>query len=238
MAPRVRAKLGARTGALLAFAGLAALVVPVVLVIACTPPPVEVITPAPSPEPEPAPACAPPPAEALAYLSDTTCPWVLVQGDTAEMSLRRTDLTPPPALNVAPPEECAGRCRFSGAVTPLGPLLLAVRADPNSELADAAFIGVALGGRTLRFAPLWFGRPVLGDGTPQGPAYALAPWLCGDMLVLRPGPRLPGATSEEPSTALQAAAGVYEIAEDELRRADRAAPEDITQCLPVPLELP
>ena len=205
---------------------------------ACVPPPAEVTTAAPSPTPEPGPACTPPPAEALAYLTDTTCPWVLVPGDMSELSLRRTDLLAAPALGVALPEGCAGGCRFSGVVTPLGPLLLAVRADPNSELAAAAFIGAALGGRTLRFAPLWYGRPVLGDSTPQGPAHTLAPWICDDMLVLRPGPRLPGATSEEPSAALREAAGVYEVVEDELRRADRPVPEDTKQCTRVPLELP
>ena len=205
---------------------------------ACAPPPAQVITVAPRPTPEPGPACTPPPVEALAYLADTTCPWVLVPGDMSQLSLRRTDLVAAPALSVAPPEECAGRCRFSGAVTSLGPLLLAVRAGPNSELADAVFIGAALGGRTLRFAPLWYGRPVLGDSTPQGPAYALAPWVCDGMLVLRPGSRLPGAASEEPSAALREAAGVYEVVEDELRRADRPVPEDTKQCTRVPLELP
>lgn len=154
------------------------------------------------------------------------------------MTLRRTDATETQSLSVAPPEDCAGRCSFSGVVTALGPVLLAVRADPNSELADAAFVGSALGGRTLRFAPLWFGRPAMGDSTSQGPVYALAPWVCGDRLVLVPVPRLPGAASEEAPTALREAGGVYELAGDELRRADRPVPEDINQCTRIPLELP
>jgi len=208
------------------------------LVAACAPPPAERSTAQPTPAPAPAPACAPPPAEALAYLSDATCPWVLVPGAPA-LSLRRTDVAaPPPALAVAPPEGCAGRCRYSGAVTSLGPMLLAVRADPNSELADAAYVGAALGGRSLRFIPLWHGRPALGDSTVQGPAHALAPWICGDMLVLVPGPRLPGAAGEETPTALREAAGVYELVEDELRRVDRPVPEDMKLCTRVNLELP
>ena len=228
----LRVKPRARTAAVVAF------VAAVAAVAACTPTPAEVTTAEPGPIPEPGHSCAPTPAEALAYLTDATCPWVLVPGDAAEMTLRRTDAPPSLALAVVPPEDCAGRCRFRGVVSSLGPLLLAVRADPNSELADAAFLGAALGGRTLRFAPLWFGRPVLGDSTLQGPAHALVPWVCGDALVLMPGPRLAGATSEEPPTALRAAAGVYELAGDELRRADRPVPEDMKQCIRVPLEVP
>lgn len=240
MCQSVGAKPRARTVALVAhcFAVHCFAVFCFAVFLGCTPPPAEVTTTAPAPTPEPGPACTPPPAEALAYLADGTCPWVLVPGDGSQLSLHRTDLVGGPTLAVVAPEDCAGRCRFSGVVTTLGPLLLAVRADLNSELADAAFIGAALGGRTLRFAPLWFGRPVLGDSTLQGPAHALAPWICGDMLVLRSGPRLPGAASEEPVAALREAAGVYEVVDDELRRAERPVPEDISQCTRVPLELP
>ncbi len=182
--------------------------------------------------------CMPVPAETLAYLADGTCPWVLVPGEGLAMTLRRTDGTEAPSVDVVAPEGCAGRCSFSGAVTALGPVLLAVRADPNSELADAAFVGAALGGRTLRFAPLWFGRPAVGDSTLQGPVHALVAWVCGDSLVLMPGPRLPGAASEEAPRALREAAGVYELADEELRRADRPVPEDMKQCTRIPLELP
>jgi hypothetical protein len=206
--------------------------------VACTPPPTETTTTAPRIAPEPPPACTPVPAQALAYLSDATCPWVLVPGEAPALTLRRTDVVEPPTLAVVPPEACAGRCSFSGAVTSLGPVLLAVRADPHSELADAAFVGAALGGRTLRFAAIWFGRPALGDSTLQGPVYALAPWVCDDRLVLVVGPRLPGAASEEPPTGLREASGVYELAGDELRRVDRPVPEDMKQCTRIPLELP
>lgn len=204
----------------------------------CTPPPAELITAAPGPTPVAVVECMPVPAETLAYLADGTCPWVLVPGEGLAMTLRRTDGTEAPSVDVVAPEGCAGRCSYSGAVTALGPVLLAVRADPNSELADAAFVGAALGGRTLRFAPLWFGRPSVGDSTLQGPAHALAAWVCGDSLVLMPGARLPGAASEEASRALREAAGVYELADEELRRADRPVPEDMKQCTRIPLELP
>jgi len=154
------------------------------------------------------------------------------------MTLRRLDGTEAPSHDVMVPEACAGRCSYSGAVTVLGPVLLAVRADPNSELAEAVFVGAALGGRVLRFAPLWFGRPAVGDSTQQGPVYGLAAWVCGDSLVLMPGPRLPGAASEEAPRALREAAGAYELVDEELRRVDRPVPEDMKQCTRIPFELP
>ncbi len=206
--------------------------------VACTPPPAELVTATPGPMPVAVVECTPVPAETLAYLADGTCPWVLVPGEGLAMTLRRTDGTEAPSVDVVAPEVCAGRCSFSGAVTALGPVLLAVRADPNSELADAAFVGAALGGRTLRFAPLWFGRSAVGDSTLQGPVHALVAWVCGDSLVLMLGARLPGAASEEAPRALREAAGVYELADEELRRADRPVPEDMKQCTRIPLELP
>lgn len=208
------------------------------LLAACNPPAREVAPAAPPPVVAAPPECAPPPPAALAYLSDATCPWVLVPGDSAEMALRATDMVAPRALPVALPEGCAGACRFSGVVTALGPVLLAVHADPASELPDAAYLGAALGGGTVRFAPLWFGRPVVGDSTALGPSHALAPWLCGDTLVLAVAGRLAEAASEEPPEALRRAAGVYEVAGDELRRADRPVPEDMKRCTRVALELP
>lgn len=53
-----------------------------------------------------------------------------------------------------------------------------------------------------------------------------------------PGARLPGAASEEAPRALREAAGVYELADEELRRADRPVLEDMKQCTRIPLELP
>lgn len=206
---------------------------------ACNPPAREVAPAAPPPAVAAAPECAPPPPAALAYLSDATCPWVLVPGDSAEMALRATDMVAPRALVVSLPEGCAAdNCRFSGVVTAVGPMLLAVRSDPASELPDAAYLGAALGGGTIRFAPLWFGRTVVGDSTALGPSHALAPWLCGDALVLAVAGRLAEAASEEPPDALRRAAGVYEVAGEELRRSDRPVPEDMKRCTRVALDLP
>lgn len=228
LASSARARLASSARVGLAAAALAA----------CNPPAREGAPVTPPPAVAPPPSCSPPPVDAVAYLSDAPCPWVLVPGDSSEMALHATDMVAPRALVVALPEDCDGRCRFSGATTTLGPVLLAVRSAPTSELPDAAFLGAALGGGTVRFAPLWFGRPVLGDSTTQGPSHALAPWVCGDALVLAVAGRLAEAASEEPAEALRRAAGVYELAEGELRRAPRPAPADLSRCTRIPIDLP
>jgi hypothetical protein len=207
------------------------------LVLACNPPAArEVATAVEPPIAEVAPACAPPPAAALALLADAPCPWILV-ADGSAMALRATDMVAPRALLVAPPEECAGRCDFTGTSTALGPLVIATLPDAASELPAAVFVGAALGGGTVRFAPLWFGRTSRVDNTDQGPSHALVPWVCGDALVLAVAGRVPAAAAEEPAPALVRAAGVYAIADDELRRLDRPTPP-LAQCVRVPLELP
>ncbi len=203
----------------------------------CNPPVREVESVAPPPVVELGPACAPPPAAALALLADAPCPWILVPGDGATMALHATDMVAPRALVVTPPEECGARCSFSGATSALGPIVLATRSDPGSGLADAAFVGAALGGGTVRFTPLWYGRPARGDSTELGPSYTLVPWVCGEALVLGVAARLPGAGAEEASEGLRRAAGVYVIAEDELRRSEQPIP-DFSTCARVPLELP
>lgn len=205
--------------------------------VACNPPVHEVQSVAPPPVVELGPACAPPPAAALALLADAPCPWILVPGDGTQMALRATDMVAPRALVVAPPEDCAGRCEFTGAATAVGPVLLASRLELGGERADAAFVGAALGGGVVRFAPLWFGRPARGDSSELGPSHALVPWVCGDALVLGVGGRLPAAAAEEATDGLRRAAGVYVIADDELRRSDQPIP-DFSTCTRVPLELP
>jgi hypothetical protein len=204
--------------------------------LACNPPAAhDAAVAAPRPPAPPAPDCDDPPAAVLTYLSDKTCPSVLYQ-EAAELALR--SLTPgaraTPALA---PEECRP-CRYTGVVTPAGPVVLAVRVPPGSELADAAWIGAAQDGEPLAFAPLWYDRPVLGDSTLQGPAWALAPHVCGKSLVLWPVARLPGADAEEPSPALLAAAGVYASRRGELTRLGDPVPNDRSTCTPVRLELP
>lgn len=204
---------------------------------ACGPSAAHEPVPAPPRPPDPpAPACAPVPPGALALLSGETCPWALVEVAGA---LELQPLAPGAdrALAVQPPEECAP-CRFTGAMTALGPTLLATRPSPASELAEEAWFGAALGGSAVVFAPLWFDRPALGDSTVLGPPHALAPWACGGALVLWPAPRLPGARGEEPPAALLRAAGEYEAAEGALRRSDRPVPPDMAGCTRIEVEAP
>ena len=213
------------------------MLVVLVMSLACTPPATrEAASATEPPSVDLAPVCAPPPAAALALVADSPCPWILV-GERSDMALRATDMVAPRVLVVVPPEACQARCNFTGASTALGPVVLATRYDPASELADAAFIGAALGGGTLRFTPLWYGAAAHGDSTALGPSYALVPWVCDGALVLAVGGRLPGARAEEPVRALEQASGVYVIADDELRRTGQAMPA-LTGCTRVPLELP
>ncbi len=200
--------------------------------LACgTPATVDTPTLPPSVSPA-APACEAAPPNAIASLAAPTCPWLLVREQDGLV------LRPPsgPPLRVEPPPRCSP-CRFSGSVTTAGPLVLATRPSPASELADDAWLG-ASDGTTLLFTPLWLDRPALGDSTPLGPPYALAPYLCGDALVLWPEARLPGARAEDPSPALLRARGAYRARDGELARLDEPAPTDMSACTRAPIEAP
>lgn len=182
-------------------------------------------------------------------LPDRTCPWVLFEtGDElAVRPLGRGEAAPArrAPVPVLPPADCRP-CRYTGVLTPLGPLVLAVRPAADSELAAAAWIGAGMPPSPrvdaepapLVFAPLWFGQPGLGDSTQQGPPWALAPHLCGRALVLLPAPRLAGARVEEPPPALVRAAGVYAAAGGELLRQDVPVPSDMSNCTRILIELP
>lgn len=208
------------------------------LALACNAPAAGEPTVARPPDPAPsAPACADAPDGALALLSGGTCPWVLVVDGAGALALR--SLGPDArTLTAAPPEGCEP-CRFDGVVTAAGPLLVATRPSPASEVAEAAWLGATAEGASLvGFAPLWYGQPDLGDRTVQGPTYALAPRLCGRTLVLWPTARLPGASGEEPPDALVRAAGAYALRDGELAREGGPVPGDISACAAPPLELP
>lgn len=213
-----------------------ALLVGVVLA-ACNPPVREAALVPTAPAVAPGPSCAPTPDAALALVSDDPCPWSLVAGEGSTLALRSGDPASGRSLGVAVPDACAGRCDFTGTVSAIGPVLLATHRDPGSEMFDAAFVGAALGGEVVHFAPLWFGLAARGDSTLQGPTHALAPWVCGDALVLAVEGRLPASAAEEPVAGLQRAAGVYTLVDDELQRSDQVAPS-LRGCSRVPLELP
>jgi hypothetical protein len=203
---------------------------------ACNPPVVEPASVPPPPVVAAGPVCAPPPAVALALLTDAPCPWILVP-DGVALALRSTEVGASRSLVVEPPGSCAGRCEFTGVGSALGPVLLATRGDTAGEVIEAAYVGASLGGGVVRFAPLWFGRAARGDSTELGPSHTLAPWVCGEVLVLAVEGRLPASDAEEPADGLVRAAGVYGLGDDELRRTD-VSPPNLEECTRVPLELP
>lgn len=204
----------------------------------CNPPVREAVGVPTAPVVPAGPSCAPTPAGALALVNDEPCPWVLVAGEAAAPPMLRSgDPASGRSLSVAVPDECAGRCEFTGTSSALGPVLLATRSDPAGERVEAAFVGVALGGDVVHFAPLWFGLAARGDSTVLGPPHTLAPWVCGDALVLAVEGRLPASEAEEPVPGIVRAAGVYALLNDQLQRSDRVAPT-LRGCTRVPLELP
>jgi len=205
------------------------------LLAACNPPVREAVGVPAAPEVPAGPVCATTPVGALALVADSPCPWALVAGASTP-TLRSGDPASGRNLSVAVPDECAGRCDFTGQGSALGPVLLATRRDPASEQVDAAFVGAALGGSVVHFAPLWFGLAARGDSTALGPSHALAPWVCGEQLVLAVEGRLPASAAEEPVPGAVRAAGVYTLRDDELQRTDDAPP--LRGCTRVPLELP
>ena len=190
--------------------------------VACNPPATNDGAVAPMPPDETDARCVEPPPAALAVLSDGTCPWALVPGDRSELMLRELAKAAPRALAVVVPDGCEAGCEYRGQMTESGPVVVATRASGLREGAEAAYVGAALGGATIRFTSLWFDRAAFGDATPLGPSHGLVPWVCGTDLVLAIAPRLAGADAEEPSDGLRAAEGVYTIVGDELQRSGPA----------------
>lgn len=212
--------------------GLAAL-------LACNPPAAGDAAVMPTPPEQSDARCVEPPATALAVLADATCPWALVptdRPDAGAVALQELAKAAPRALAVAVPDGCADGCAYSGLVTEVGPVVVATRASKLREGAEEAYVGAALGGATIRFAPLWYDRSAVGDATPLGPSMTLAPWICEKELVLAAQPRLAGA-AEEASEGLRAAAGVYAIVGEELVRSGPARPR-LDGCTRVAVELP
>lgn len=207
-----------------------------VLLAACNPPVREPVGVPAAPGHAPGPSCVATPDTAVAQVAGFPCPWALVPGEGPTLWLRSGSSADSRSLSVVVPEACAGRCDFTGTGSTLGPVLLATHREPGSEQVDAAFVGAALGGEVVRFAPLWFGLAARGDSTTLGPSHTLAPWVCGEALVLAVEGRLPASEAEEPVAGLLNAAGVYTLRGDELQRSDPAPP--LRGCARVPVELP
>ena len=149
-------------------------------------------------------------AEALAVFDGGRCGWQLTASGT-EVTLvsLEPDNTPPPATGQLP-EVCArGACDIVGREVALGPLLQLQVRSPYSEMPAGVWLGW-VDGKALRFVDLWEGAgdPVVDQGTPIGPAFALEPVRCGESLGFAVGRRLPHGEGDPPD-ALQERAGIY-----------------------------
>ncbi|MEZ4451449.1 MAG: hypothetical protein R3B09_18410 [Nannocystaceae bacterium] len=179
--------------------------------------------------------CEEAPAGALLDLDATPCPWVLVGGEELQLRALQAD---GPRLHGAPPEPCErGECRWDGALGPLGPLLIAAVPGGEGESPRDVWLGAALGGERLAFTRLWWGETSRVDRTDAGAIWELAPWRCGERLVLRPHGRLPEAAAlGGPPPGLVAIAGAYAVVDGELQRSgdDPGDPA----CERIPIDLP
>ena len=173
----------------------------------------------------------------LAMFDGRGCPWMLLPGQTAD-TLRLASLLPdPPEPITGPmPEGCSiTLCEFVGADTPLGPMVVATRRSPGSEMPDDVRLGVVAAGR-LDFIGLWdgAGEHVSADHTDVGPAHALHPWVCDKALGLFIAPRLPAGEGVEPSPQLRTREGIYALDRDELA----PSPGTRDHCEPLLLPMP
>ncbi|MEZ4385501.1 MAG: hypothetical protein R3A79_29515 [Nannocystaceae bacterium] len=196
---------------------------------------VDTAAPMESAPPGPAVSCAPLSGDALAVVDASPCPLELV--DDGGLALRSGG-DAPLRFEVELPDPCAaspGRCRWSGAMTDLGPLLVAAVDGPEGELPVDLWLGAALGGERLTFVDLWWGDPSVVDGTEVGPVYALVPAICGERLVLEVAPRLPEGAHLGPPAQLVALSGEYAAQDGGLTRVGDAPAES---CARVDLDLP
>ncbi len=173
---------------------------------------------------------------ALAVFEGATCPWSLLEG---EAGLRLESAAPGVgALSVEAPRPCVevpGRCRWEGAKSSLGPVLLAIVEGPESEVPVDLWVGAGLDGERVLFAELWWGEPSVIDRTEVGPAYALAPQECSG-LVLTVEARLPEAKYGEPGGTLSERAGAYGFDAGGLVR--KGPVPDAAECRPIFTTLP
>ena len=177
--------------------------------------PAEAVAGAPAAE---SPTCGEAPAGALAILDDTPCSWSLIVDAGALFVVAHDGAV---GWRVVPPDACspAERCTWDGVMSPLGPVVIASLIGGASEVPEGRWVGAALDDARIYFVPLWWGEGSIVDGTDQGPPFALAPWICGEELVLRVEGRLAEAAVEAPPPGLVAWAGIYRSGEGGLSRA-------------------
>jgi hypothetical protein len=136
------------------------------------------------------------------------CDWLLIR-DSSGLRLRSLEADAGADRVGVFPEGCLEeRCVFEGAQTRLGPLVVALQRSGASEMPAGVYLGV-LDDDHLRFVDLWAGagEPVHGDATELGPAFALAPHACHDVLALFVEPRFAIAGQGEPPSELRAREG-------------------------------
>jgi hypothetical protein len=163
------------------------------------------------------------------------CEWLLLR-DAAGLALRSLEADAEVDVSGVIPEPCLeDRCRFEGATTELGPLVLAIVRSPASEMAAGVHLGVVADG-TLRFVDLWAGAgdPVESDATEVGPAFALAPYACSGRLALFTSPRFEIAGQAEPPRELSRREGIVAFGDDDAR----AEPRTRDGCTALDLDLP
>lgn len=154
-----------------------------------------------APDPEP-PACrSSNEVDAWARFPGGECDWELHdEGERLRLSSLALSASAPARGEVPPP--CRDRtCVYHGALTPVGPLVLAIVPSLDSEMPSDVLLGLAVGER-LVFTSLWdgAGEPVQSDFTRVGPAHALAPFVCGEVLALLAVERIDAAGAVVPET--------------------------------------
>jgi hypothetical protein len=153
--------------------------------------------------------CRPPgDVEPVLSFPGSRCDWLLIR-DSSGVRLRSLEADADADRAGVLPERCLeDRCVFEGAQTRLGPLVVAFERSATSEMPAGVYLGV-LDDDRLRFVDLWAGagEPVHGDATELGPAFALAPHACHDVLALFVEPRFAIAGQDEPPAELRAREG-------------------------------
>jgi hypothetical protein len=154
------------------------------------------------------------PEDTVGLLDDEGgCDAVLVaRGSELAVLVREPEATRVVASGSPPPgcERSTSPCSYEGVMTAAGPLVLAARRGPQSEIPEALELGITGEGQLL-FVPLWVDPPAVEHDTFVGPVFALEPRVCADSIVLVPVPRLPSAGDEVPSELLRARAGVHVV---------------------------
>jgi len=171
--------------------------------------------------------------------------WARVPGEPCDWELRDDgdalvlqDLSPgaaAPHRGEAPAGCREQTCVYHGAMSPVGPVVLAIVPSSESEMPSDVQLGVIDGPR-LVFTSMWegAGESVVTDLTRVGPAHALAPFVCGDALALLAVARVDAGEGTEPPASLRAREGRVDAASLEAP----AESVDRDGCTPVELPVP